>query len=1546
MLLLIAYGLLHLPAVQTKLAQKAAGLLSERLHTKVSIESVDFAFFNKLEFKGLLIEDLKKDTLLYAGSARVNVNDWFFAKDKIVVKYLGLTDVFVHLDRSEETWNYQFLIDYFSSPASSKKKNKIELDCKDLQLINIRFERIDKWVGEDMIASIKKLDAVFKNFDINNQNISIEKIDCIQPYFLQTDYSGKRPLNYKPKIVKKTADKEAKPLVITLHQINIIEGSYQNERESNRLPYVNQFDENHIYFSDINGSIKDLIAKDNQINGKISLSSKEKNGLIIKELTADMTFTPEIMEFKSLNLLTNRSHLKDYYSMRYTSFNKDMNKFISNVMLEGHFKDSEVHSDDIAIFAPELKDWKKVIHLNGDAKGTIENLYLNNMNIKTGNSLITGNLSMKGLPDIDSTVIEYTTTQLKVHLDDLLSIAPDLKNIDINIIRKIGTIGFNGNFIGYYNNFKTKGLISSKMGNLRADVKMSFPENKLPSYEGYINTSSFNLSELTEENKLGHISLAGKIKGKGFSAKDLDVDFKGDIAGIEYNNYNFQNINVNGKFIKNKFNGLLSMNDPNCRIDRMEGSFHISKTDPYFNLNADVGFINLKKIQLLNRDLTLRGLFNLNFTGNDIDNFIGTARIYNAELKKENTRLSFDSLNISSTILNDKKTISLESNEIDAKLIGDFKLMDLKDAFSVFLNKYYPSFIKKPVLTNSEQTFSFNIQTRQIDPYIKLLDKNLGGFDNTKLSGNLNLENYELNLSARIPQFEYNQKSFSDIILNGRGNRDTLSTTIYLGEIMLSDSMKFPTGKLMMTSHNDISDVKLTTSATSTLNEADLNASIQTFTDGVRVNFYPSSFIINEKKWLLNKDGELTIRNKLINAKEVLFFHKNEFISIVTDTDEKSGLPFIKATINEIKLSDFVPYLFKDPAVNGELTGLIVVTDPLNRTNIHFKGFVDSLNIENKEIGHLKLDADADLKTGLISFNGDINDEKNKIKIEGVHNYKDSSDNQTDINIEAGQINLSVLEPYLDDVFSKIQGTGSAKLKIKGNYKNNYLTGNALIKKGKLEVGFTRCTYNINNQPIAFSNDLIEFDKIRLSDSLNNNATLNGRIRHQFFDNFSFEDIRVESEKLTLLNTTKKDNPVFWGNIIGRATMNLNGPLNNILINIDGEPNNIDSSHIYLSTSEEQESNTIDYIDFVKFGTEIEETKISNSTNIVLNLNIKANPACNVDVILDEETGDIVKGQGEGLINIRVGNNEPLSMRGAYQITKGEYTFNFQTFFKKPFTLNKGLINWNGDPYQANIDIEAEYLAKNVDISSLTTDAGFKQREDIKIISRLTGILLKPNVKFTFELPEKSDARRNDVIVKKLADFKTDDNEMNKQVASLLLFNSFITGNQNFLSQGNAGTLITGTIGGMISNLLTNFLNKELEKATNGILSTYIDINPTLDLQRSASQLQANVRAGLKILLNNRLVVLVGGNLDYNNSQYLQQLDRRGLITPDINVEWLINKEGSMRVVGFNRSSIDFALNQRNRSGLQLSYRKDMNKISDIFKSRKEIEAEEKRNKK
>jgi hypothetical protein len=85
-------------------------------------------------------------------------------------------------------------------------------------------------------------------------------------------------------------------------------------------------------------------------------------------------------------------------------------------------------------------------------------------------------------------------------------------------------------------------------------------------------------------------------------------------------------------------------------------------------------------------------------------------------------------------------------------------------------------------------------------------------------------------------------------------------------------------------------------------------------------------------------------------------------------------------------------------------------------------------------------------------------------------------------------------------------------------------------------------------------------------------------------------------------------------------------------------------------------------------------------------VNISATPMVNVDVVLDDLTGDIIKGRGTGNLRITAGTSTPLSLVGRYDIDEGNYLFTFQSLFKKPFVLKKGAnnyIDWNGDPYGA-----------------------------------------------------------------------------------------------------------------------------------------------------------------------------------------------------------------------------------------------------------------------
>jgi TamB, inner membrane protein subunit of TAM complex len=1538
LLILSTWGLIHTNLVQNWLVTRVSGTLSKELKTKVEIKHVDLGLFNKMLVEGVLIEDRKKDTLLYAGILKVNITDWFFFKEKPVLQYIGLTDAIINMNRTDTVWNYQFLIDYFTAPKpKSAKKNDIQIDLKILELNNIAFKRIDGWMGQDLRGSLKKMYLTTDVFDLTKKTIAINKIDVESPVFGIYDYMGNNPVlvpgRLKTRIIK-PGQLQWNPAdwKLSVAELVMNDGIFINEKETPRAAYTDRFDGQHIRFSSINGKLSNIVFAKDTLTANVKLATREKSGFEVKQLLTDMKITPDAMEFSNLDILTDKSRIGNYYVMRYENFNADMSDFLRRTKLEGRFNDSKIHSDDIAFFAPQVRSWKRLIYFNGNAKGTIDNLTASKFTIRSDNSIVNGDIALKGLPDINNTFIDFRSAGSQTNYRDIITMLPTLKSAGLGQMANLGNMRFTGNFTGFINDFVAYGNINTALGNLNADLNMKLPANKTPSYSGKISSGGFELGRLIGNKQLGSVALNGKVKGSGFSVNDLNVDFDGTIKQVAFSGYNYQNITLNGKFVKTLFTGNLDIDDPNLKINDLNGSVNLLGDSTKFNFTADLQKANLQQLRLTKGVFTLSGLLNFDFKGDNIDNFLGTAKMYNATLLNDTARLSFDYLNLNSFIDNGKKTLSVESNEVEGNITGRFKILELPDAFNVFLNRYYPSYFNNPDYDIGDQDFSFLVKTRVVNDYVKLFDNRLSGFDNSVFSGNLRLAQNEFNIYASVPQFSYDGKNFESIELTGKGNRDSLNTNIALRDFALSDSLHFPNTKLVLSSSNDISNIQLSTSASKTISDAQLNAQVQTFTDGVKIDFAPSSFILNDKKWNLAKGGKITLRKSLIEANDVRFTQGNQEIIISTEKDELTGKANLVAKLKTVNINDFTALVIKQPRLEGILTGTLKFKDPFGKQIIEFDADAEEFRLDNKALGTVHIKGDVNTTTGLITAKGSADNETNKFDIDGSYNYKDSTGNQMNFALRAERFDISLLNNYLGGIFSDIKGNiNTEDLKVYSGPGHNYVTGTVNITEGELKIIYTQCKYKFSNETIIFNPDEIDFGVLQLRDTLNNTGTASGKLQHKFFNDFGFDNIRFETDKMLLLNTGAKDNSQFYGKVIGKALMTLNGPTTEMRMNINGEPSAVDSSHIFIPTGSSQEYGKINYIDFIQYGTKMEdEYRGRKETNFLVNMNLRANPACKIDVILDETTGDIIKGRGNGLLNITVGTKEPLSIRGRYDITGGEYKFNFQTFLQKYFSITNGSsITWNGDPYLAQINIDAEYLAKKVDLSNLSSST--KQKENVTIVAHITGVLNKPDIKFDFELPPTSEVSKDFIALNKLEALKNDENEMNKQVASLLIFNSFISTDQNqgFFTGGNTIGIATNTIGGIVSGWLTNMFNKELTKATNGVVSTYFDINSSFDLQSKAALIQANLSAGLKLVLSSRLVVLIGGTLDYNNPY--AQLNKKGLLTPDINIEWSLNNDGSLKVIGFNRTSVDLTQGQRNRSGIKLSYRKDFDKLSDIF---------------
>ncbi|MBC7650664.1 MAG: translocation/assembly module TamB domain-containing protein, partial [Deinococcales bacterium] len=1352
-LIIIAFILVIVIAIQTSIVQNwavgfATKKLSKSLNTEVRIKKVGFSLFDKVNFEGILIRDKQKDTLLYAQQMRIRITDWFFLKDKIDLKFIGLEDAVIKLQRSDSTWNYKFIAAYFSKKDNKKDTTKgVEINLKKVDLKNVALIQNDLWNGERMTINMGSLLLDAEDFNFNNNTYKINSILAEKPFVSLQHFKALMPVILIPKIIVPKKDTSLRfnlGINFTINNLNINNGTFISESLDTKA--LQGFDGSHLQLTQLKGSFKDFSFLNDTLKANIDISCKERCGFELKKLKTKLKVTPQIIELAKLDLQTNRSRLGDYYAMRFAHFNDDFANFTSKVFLDANFKNTSLFSDDIAYFVPDLKTWKKQAVVSGNFLGTIADFTLKNFFIRSGvTTNIAGNLAMKGLPDIDKTVINFNNGYIKTNNVDLAIVIPALKKMTNPNVASLGNILFRGNFNGTINNFKTVGVISTNIGSVDANLAMKFPKRGEPSYVGSLITNRFNLGKFINSTALGLVNFAGKIDGSSFDINTINASLDGKFSLLEFNGYAYTNIATNGSFLKKYFNGELKIDDPNIDFtSTIEIDFSLPK--PRINILGDLVKSNLQNIKLTSEKYELTGLFDLNFIGLNIDEFEGTAKILNANLTHLNDKLSFDSLVLTASDSNGIRTLTAKSNEFSASVTGSqYRLLDLPVAFQTYLHHYYPAYFNQPVAVLKDQDFSVTFDTKEFDKYAKIIDSRISGFNYASLSGSINTSKNLFSIVANIPNVSFDKYHIYDASLKGEGTLDTLILNGDITTIAIGDSLTFPNTKIAITSSNNHSIVSLKTRASNTINEANLNADLYTLEDGVRINFRPSSFVLNNKKWDLEKQGEIVVRKNFVSAENVKFSQGFQEIKVETELSSDNNSNNLVLKLKNVVLGDLAALVIKSPRLEGIGNGEIRLNDFYGDFNAEVNLQADQFRMDNDSIGVVTIKSSYDNKTGKIPFNIQSNNQDYTFSTQGFYNTKDSTGDALYINTNLNDTKIAVLERFLGDIFSNLSGKATGNLIVSGNPANLNLLGKVVLRKGGLKVNFTQVYYEIDSANINFQPDGIDFGEITIRDKYKNTARLRGKLYEKNFKDMAF-DFNMQTDKLLLIDTKQKDNKQFYGKAIGKATLSLKGPEYAAKMTIVAEAN--DSSHIYIPSSVSRQSGEADFIVFKQYGTEFSSEAKKSNFDLTVDLDITANNKVDIDVILDELTGDIVKARGNGRLRILAGTTEPLTIKGRYNINFGRYDFNFQSFIRKPFDMLNAdnYIEWNGDPYNAEVRIDAVYKAERVSVSELLSNqqvtnvssATKSYRGDVYVVAHLRDKLTKPTITFSLDFPQNS----------------------------------------------------------------------------------------------------------------------------------------------------------------------------------------------------------------
>jgi hypothetical protein len=1552
-LIILLAVLVNLTPVQNYLARKGADILADKLKTKVTLGHVRVDFLNHLLIEKLYIEDHNGDTLLYAGEARVRISDWFILrKDKPVLRYIGLHNAYAHLYRTARSadWNYQFVIDAFDTGVkdTTKSQNKFELDLEKVDLQHVRFNMDDAWVGSDMNFDVGSLRIDANDIDIKKKLIDINKLDLSGSTIKIRDYIGGRPKRTRPKltIIDTTAFNPAH-WAVKLNQLTIQTSAFFL-KSTEKAPYPNEFDPSHIYVTNIEVDAHKITIVDDTIRGQVrNIAGNERSGLKLKKLAADVFVSPNATICKNLFLATNNSQLHDYYAMHYTRF-PDFTEYVDKVIMEGHLNNSRVDPRDVAFFAPPLRRLPaNIVRLTGHIAGTVDSLVGKKLYFTDGFSTLRGNLSMVGLPDINTTFINFQQGELFTTGDAIMKYAPAVRNNPNVAVEKLSYIYYRGNFTGYIENFAANGTLNTNLGTIQSDVKLRLPgmDPGKSSYSGTVVSNNFNAGILFRQSLLGTITFNAKVSGVAFDPINAAVNINTVISHLDLNGYTYSNITAEGVLAKKKFDGKLLVDDPNLALS-FNGNIDFSEELLSINANAYLLKSDLQALNLTKDSVLASADFDLNYVGNSIDNFFGYAKLYNINLLRNHHRLDVDSIYLRSSTEEGQKVLTLESNDVAARIQGKYQLSSLPYSFQQYISGYLPNYISPPTRYAADQDLIFTVTTREVDSLLGVLLPNVKGFNNATVNGSLNTSQQQLTLNAKIPYGYINDIHLNNVTLEGKGNFALLSLkadieNIVVGKGILSASMSIKTSL-----GNDSLSFNIASTSPDAVGTASLNGHAYARGDSLYLRLLPSEFYLNKTRWEIPTGNYFTFSQDYLLIRN--FFLRSGLQEISIATENEGTLQSLLVETKELDMAQLGNMAgLADYQPDGRINGTVRIDHLFGKLMLKSDLTASNVKLGTDTLGNIILAGSYDGSKKIVSLEprSGVYRGSSSIRTAGSMSFDTTNRQKLNGYIEFNNASITWLTPLVTDFLSQMTGVVNGTINIGGSATEPDIDGSVTLTDAATKLDILGTYYKIPSATISVNNKAINFGSVTLYDVYNNVATLTGGITHDRFRNMRFNNVRLTSPEFEVLNLKDYDNNTFYGNLIANVDpLTVSGTFDDIRLSVTASP--AKKSHIYIPVKSSNDIGSYSYVSFKSYG-EQQTIKKRNKNKFSLTIIGKMNPLAEMTLVLDPATGDMINAKGYGNITLNVPANDDIKMFGNYDIEEGDYTFTFrQLFFRKNFIINSGSrISFNGLLSHTDLNINGIYSAKARLIDLLEEkekvllpdnelrDA--KTQQDVNVLLHMSGSLQEPRLTFNIDLPEKRSEGTFAYI--KIKSINLNDRELFDQVAAILLIGSFIPPEGLVGSTAASGAInnVSEILSTTASSQLTNIVNKLLGNQDLAVEFKYKNYNlsdPSTYTGINRNEISLGVR---KNLFKDRLVVEIGSAYDWGRPTSSSSNSSNLNLANDFRVQYLLTEDGRIRLNVFRTSNYDVLLDDNvRRGGIGISYRKTFDNLYELFHSK------------
>ncbi|MBD9073324.1 MAG: translocation/assembly module TamB [Prevotella sp.] len=1320
--------------------------------------------------------------------------------------------------------------------------------------------------------------------------------------------TAKSPANFQF-VLDSLASKDTtqhKPLDLHIGSLIIRRGAIAyNQRDV--APRSGVFSPQHIRVSELSSHILLNHVTDNSIDLLLKkLSFKDESGFKLQSLHFKLQADRQKATLKEFRLLMPRSELVlDDLKATYRFEGK---RFIpESLRFKGGIQQSKITFADVASLVPALRHFDDAVFVSSRFSGTAKSISVPSLNLRTGSGSF--NLQARGSYSHASSHPAWNADIANLNLSPAgVEFLAENLGSKVKIpkeIQRLGTIHLTGKAKGYEKVLSAKGNIETDAGNISLQAIKNDDRIKAS-----VDTRGVNLGRILDNRKLG--TVVAKIDAHG-TMKHIFA--KGNIARFDYGNYDFHNIEIDGDYDMKTLRGTASIADPNVNLS-VKGDYHLGSR--LYALDAAINHLRP----------TVLGM------------------------KMHDPSYSLDNISISANNKGKEGHLDIEAPFVSLYARGQYDLTTIYGSIMRLVADKLPTIpgiSKHAAKGYNDFTLQANITSAEVLQRMFGLPLSLSL--PVHINGNISDAEKNVNLYINAPNFSWDGSAFHDanIELNTIGDSLRMEARISQG----LPYEKAPVYRLRAAAaDNNLSTLLYYANQSSKLPiTGKIDARTQFFTSdngatGVHVTVNPSEIMLGEKKWLLNP-ADIIYRKNELTVDMLNFSHGDQHI-IINGKATPQATDSIVADLKDVDVAYILNLVnFHSVDFAGKASGKAVVKSifqtPEAYANLDVKNFV----FENGPLGTLHAKAAYDNQEGQINIDATAEDGPEHLTV--INGYVSPKRNYIDLGIEAHNTSLKFMENFCGSFLNNVEAWCKGKLNVVGDLKNINLVGD-VVAHGRMHMKQLGTDYTFNHLRAHAIPDDIQFEGDSIYDSHYNGkhshfALIRGGIHHKHLTRLSY-DLDIDANNFLGFDTHEFGDDTFYGTVFATGTVGIHGKSGETIIDIDATPEphsifvyNVASPDAISAGSFIHWNDATPYI-YRPYSPDSDKDKKKDSSSdfssdMRINFLVNTNPNLTLKLMMDDQTGDYITLNGNGVIRANYYNKGGLDMFGNYVVDHGQYKLTIQNIIKKDFDFQPGgTIAFGGDPYNAPLNLQAKYTVNGVPLSDLNIGRSFSSNNiRVDCLMDITGTPGAPKVDFSMDLPTvNSDAKQMIYSV------INSQEEMNQQVLYLLGIGRFYTQTKNNQTSEDASqqsqtslamqSLLSGTISQQINNVLSSFVNSS---------NWNFGANISTGNEGFNNAEYEGILSGR--LLNNRL--LFNGQFGYRDNANATQS-----FIGDFDLRYLIFPNGNLSIHVYNQTNDRyFTRNSLNTQGVGLIMKKDFFNLRDLLGIKKKSKDKEKEDK-